>query len=305
VSPDGAGYEPVLWAGGGSSAYDRHKFLQLGGFDALYEPFYVEDLDLSYRAWKQGWRSLFARESVVYHEHRGTSRPRFGDKFIQNTVRRNELLFAWRNVTDPFLFREHATYLAETIARTAVLDGAAPTARALLRALRWLPLAMLKRLQDPKPIVHDEEIVTLSSGMNSDGAGAAVIDFDFGPFQDQLGPGWYELERDGGRQSRWIAGSAEARLCSESTTSTLNIDAWVPDVSGRARPRSMSIRLDGREIWRERLQPGQVTIRCLTTTTPGNHHVQIKVRDPYVPARTKQSSDQRELSVRISRVGLE
>ena len=31
---------PTFYAGGGSTAYDRRKFLELGGFDALLEPFY-------------------------------------------------------------------------------------------------------------------------------------------------------------------------------------------------------------------------------------------------------------------------
>lgn len=40
---------PVLWAGGGSSAFHREKFLALGGFQSIYSPAYVEDTDLSYQ----------------------------------------------------------------------------------------------------------------------------------------------------------------------------------------------------------------------------------------------------------------
>ncbi len=43
-------YAPIFWAGGGSSAFDRRKFLALGGLDTLYDPFYLEDVDLSYQA---------------------------------------------------------------------------------------------------------------------------------------------------------------------------------------------------------------------------------------------------------------
>src|SRR5262245_31151865 len=45
---------PVFWAGGGSCAIDRQKYLAIGGFDSLYRPFYLEDTDLSYQAWKRG-----------------------------------------------------------------------------------------------------------------------------------------------------------------------------------------------------------------------------------------------------------
>src|ERR1035437_6592632 len=37
---------PCFYGGGGSCAFDRAKFLELGGFDPLLEPFYLEDTDL-------------------------------------------------------------------------------------------------------------------------------------------------------------------------------------------------------------------------------------------------------------------
>ena len=64
---------PVLWAGGGSSAVSRRKFEALGGFEELYNPFYMEDVDLSFRAWRRGWPSLLAPRSVVQHRHRGST----------------------------------------------------------------------------------------------------------------------------------------------------------------------------------------------------------------------------------------
>ncbi len=63
---------PCFYGGGGSCAFDRRKFLELGGFDPLLAPFYLEDTDLGYLAWKRGWKVLYQPRSVVYHEHRGT-----------------------------------------------------------------------------------------------------------------------------------------------------------------------------------------------------------------------------------------
>ena len=56
---------PVLWAGGGSSAVSRRKFEALGGFEDLYNPFYMEDVDLSFRAWRRGWPTLLEPRSQV------------------------------------------------------------------------------------------------------------------------------------------------------------------------------------------------------------------------------------------------
>ena len=63
---------PCFYGGGGSCAFDRAKFLELGGFDELLRPFYLEDTDLGYLAWKRGWKVLYQPRSVVFHEHRGT-----------------------------------------------------------------------------------------------------------------------------------------------------------------------------------------------------------------------------------------
>ena len=74
---------PCFYGGGGSCAFDRGKFLELGGFDALLEPFYLEDTDLGYQAWKRGWKVLYQPRSIVYHEHRGTIGKRFSEERIE------------------------------------------------------------------------------------------------------------------------------------------------------------------------------------------------------------------------------
>ena len=75
---------PCFYGGGGSCAFDRSKFLELGGFDELLAPFYLEDTDLGYLAWKRGWKVLYQPASVVYHEHRGTIGKHFSDAYIQS-----------------------------------------------------------------------------------------------------------------------------------------------------------------------------------------------------------------------------
>ena len=49
---------PSLWASGGQAAFSRKKWGSLGGMDPLFKPFYWEDTDMGYRAWKRGWRSF-------------------------------------------------------------------------------------------------------------------------------------------------------------------------------------------------------------------------------------------------------
>ena len=63
---------PVAFPIGGACLLKRKDFLDSGGFDPMYEPFYWEDVDWGWRAWRAGKRILYQPASVVEHHHRGT-----------------------------------------------------------------------------------------------------------------------------------------------------------------------------------------------------------------------------------------
>ncbi len=138
---------PCFYAGGGSSAFDRHKFLELGGFDELLAPFYLEDTDLGYMAWKRGWKVLYQPRSIVYHEHRGTIGKRFSQSQIQAVLNKNYLLFCWKNIHEWGRLLSHFWY-AYAGALASLISGEAP-GRANLdgwwRAVRQLPQAVASR----------------------------------------------------------------------------------------------------------------------------------------------------------------
>lgn len=140
-----ARYHPILWAGGGSSAFDRRKFLALGGLDTLYDPFYLEDVDLSYQAWKRGWKSLLAIDSVVIHKHRATNKQKFGDNYVDNTIRKNQYLFVWKNITNVQWILEHGLFLSINQARFMVQTNICFEIKAYFRALVQFPEALYKR----------------------------------------------------------------------------------------------------------------------------------------------------------------
>jgi len=154
---------PVLWAGGGSCAFDREKYRQAGGLDDLFQPFYVEDADLSYQAWKRGWKCLLAPASHVVHKHRATSGRKYSHGFVDNTIRRNMYLFTWKNLTDLAMLTEHLVNLPR-IHGSAVMDrGGAFEIRAYARAVLKLPEALSKRLSGFKNYcLTDAEVLTRS-----------------------------------------------------------------------------------------------------------------------------------------------
>ncbi|MFZ5376070.1 MAG: glycosyltransferase [Patescibacteria group bacterium] len=87
----------TAWASGGSAIFDRDKWITLGGFDNDYYPAYWEDVDLSYRAKKKGWRVLFDNDAVVEHHHESTNLTVFGKEKIEQLSRKQAAIFSWKN----------------------------------------------------------------------------------------------------------------------------------------------------------------------------------------------------------------
>ena len=50
----------------------RDRFVELGGFDPRFSPFYWEDVDLDFRARRRGWRCATVPSAVVIHRHSET-----------------------------------------------------------------------------------------------------------------------------------------------------------------------------------------------------------------------------------------
>ena len=95
----------TAWVSGGSGAFRKSIWEKLGGFDEIYNPFYWEDIDLSYRAKKAGYRILFELKSIVIHEHeKGIIKRQFPVWKIRSISFRNQFLFVWKNANSYQLF---------------------------------------------------------------------------------------------------------------------------------------------------------------------------------------------------------
>jgi GT2 family glycosyltransferase len=138
---------PCFYGGGGSCAFDRRKFLELGGFDELFRPFYLEDTDLGYQAWKRGWKVLYQPASVVYHEHRGTIGKKFSAAQIDAVLKKNFILFCWKNIHEwPRLWSHFFFTFSGAI--VSALFGDSPeraNLTGLWRAFLGLPVALRSR----------------------------------------------------------------------------------------------------------------------------------------------------------------
>jgi O-antigen biosynthesis protein len=156
------GLYPAFYAGGGSSAYDRKMFLELGGFHPLFHPFYMEDTDLSYVAWKRGWQVLYQPTAVVYHEHRGTIGKRFTTAQINAVLKRNHVLMVWKNIHSWSQLAEHFLFLwfGAIISWIAGESPARVTLDGYVGALRnWAPALAARWQARSFGVVDDAEVI--------------------------------------------------------------------------------------------------------------------------------------------------
>ena len=92
---------PTAWVSGGSGAFRKSMWDTIGGMDTVYNPFYWEDIDLSYTARKAGFRILFEPKSIVEHFHdEGKIKMNFSPDDVKRIAYRNQYFFIWKNLSD-------------------------------------------------------------------------------------------------------------------------------------------------------------------------------------------------------------
>lgn len=95
---------------GAFSAFDRQKFLEIGGFDPL--AIMVEDVEVSYRGWKRGWCIKYEPRSVAYHDASQTMDRRYRRRTLDKLSRRSRILMHWMLLHDAGMFVSHLSSLA-------------------------------------------------------------------------------------------------------------------------------------------------------------------------------------------------
>ncbi len=104
-------HDIAFFAGGGAAAFDKKKFEQLGGFDEIFSPYYYEDVDLSYRAWKRGWKIVYEPKSQAYHQSGATIGKTSTPLRVQAIVERNRYFLVWKNILDRNLLFQHIIFI--------------------------------------------------------------------------------------------------------------------------------------------------------------------------------------------------
>jgi GT2 family glycosyltransferase len=136
----------TLWVSGGSGAFRRDMWNKLQGMDTIYNPFYWEDIDLSYRALKAGYKIFIEQKSRVTHIHsEGVIKKTFSKQHINEIAYRNQILFVWKNITDYSLLVDHVLWLPLHLG-SAILRRDTAFLKGFLMALFNFPHIIHQRL---------------------------------------------------------------------------------------------------------------------------------------------------------------
>jgi O-antigen biosynthesis protein len=148
----------VLYGSGGCSVYDAGKLRALDGLDEVYEPAYVEDLDLGYRAWQRGWPTVYVDGAVVEHRHRATTSRYYNEEELERMMEINYLRFLARAVADPKIFR---SLWDQAILRLRLRADHSSSARAALAAA---PAIAIQGGPPTPPAWPEESFMALTNG---------------------------------------------------------------------------------------------------------------------------------------------
>jgi len=132
------------WVSGGSAAFDRAKWVEIGGMDTLFRPAYEEDRDICYVAQKHDWKILFEPKSLVHHHHGTSNRLVFGVNKVKIMSFKNQFLFVWKNITDLRYLLLHLFWLPYHLTVTNLRTGGL-LGIGFLSALLQLPEALSRR----------------------------------------------------------------------------------------------------------------------------------------------------------------
>lgn len=143
---------------GSTAAYNREKFMALGGYDQIYLPGTYEDVDLCYRAWQRGWLCVYEDRAIAYHEDSVSFKKVYGDRKRQMMAARNAYIFVWKNIHDPAILLSNILFYPLLILYN-VLRMRSDLAAGSIWALSLLPRVISRRIDASRMVtVSDRDI---------------------------------------------------------------------------------------------------------------------------------------------------
>jgi len=153
------GMRPALDAPAGGGLFRRDALRKLGWLDETFTPFYWEDVDLGWNAWRAGYRVVFDAQAVMLHRHGATIQRVYPPVFYEAVRWKNTYVFAWKNCGRRILLRHLARIPWRGVRAVAGGYGRA-WLWGLAMAVRTLPQVLVARRHRLPAVETDQAILT-------------------------------------------------------------------------------------------------------------------------------------------------
>lgn len=80
-----------MYLSGANALIDKKRFLEMGGLNESFAPIYVEDYELSLRAWRLGWKCYYEHSSICRHKVSTTMRSKEKENYVKKIYNRNKM----------------------------------------------------------------------------------------------------------------------------------------------------------------------------------------------------------------------
>jgi len=81
----------TMYLSGAETLVSKEKLKLLGGFDEIFAPYYIEDYELSLRAWRLGWKCYYDHRAICRHRTSSTIKSKARKQNIQTIYYRNKM----------------------------------------------------------------------------------------------------------------------------------------------------------------------------------------------------------------------
>jgi GT2 family glycosyltransferase len=110
-----------MYISGANAFLNREIFLKIGGFNEIFSPYYAEDTELSFRAWRLGYTCLFDYNAVCRHKTSFTIKSTAKKKHVDIIYNRNKMYLHAIHLDFPNNFLWFLQLVFEVVSKTLLL----------------------------------------------------------------------------------------------------------------------------------------------------------------------------------------
>ncbi len=136
-----------MYLSGANAFIDKEKFIAIGGFNEAFSPFYIEDYELSLRAWRLGYKCYYDYDSVCKHKTSTSINKSNKKSFVDIIYNRNKMILHALHLEGPRKLLWYFQLVLESCIQLVMLRGK------YLKSLR-LFLSSSKKIKEAKKHFH-------------------------------------------------------------------------------------------------------------------------------------------------------